>query len=158
MTQKKKNPLPRHLERYSGGEGTSDVPSDTAFWEPWPSGDEAWAWIDAVAAADRQDPAPLIQLLAGAVPERGMPFVKDLLNRKLGKPRKGPKIPLWSPPLLEALARQMRHLIKNHGMPVKAAAEEVLSWSMFSAIDRDTLINHYTGRTGYGRRLKKKGR
>jgi hypothetical protein len=138
-------------------------PSDIAFWLSWPPGDEAWAWINAVAAADQHDPAPLLQLLAqGRVPERVMPYVADLLNRKLGKEKSKPgrKPLLWKPPVLEALSIIVDRLIKNDGFSVDAAVERVIdefsSICSFFSVSRDKLIAHYTGKSGYGRRWKKK--
>jgi hypothetical protein len=142
------------------GKGMSTAPSNTAFWLDWPPGDEAWAWIDAVATADeKRDPGPLIQLLAKHMPEHAMPFVADLLIRKLTKAKRGPKPLLWNPPILERFSIMVDHRIQNEGLSLEKAVERVIkenSWCSLFSIDRDKLIAHYTGKSGYGRRYKKK--
>jgi hypothetical protein len=171
MKRKKKNPpsvrRKKPVERYAGV-GVPTDPSDIAFWLDWPPGDEAWAWFDAIATTDtKDDPTLLIQLLAKRVPERAMPFVKDLLNRKLGKEKSKPgrKMLLWKPPALEALSIRVGRLIENKGLSVEEAVEQIIkehSWlcsSLGVTLDKpDKLITHYTAKSGYARRWEKKGR
>jgi hypothetical protein len=158
--KKKSRSLSDSIAEYAG-EGVFPEPSHTAFWLDWPPGDEAWAWIDAVASVDEKgDLVPLIQLLARRVPERAMPFVEDLLNRKLGPPKPGSKPLLWEPPVLEALSIMVGQRIQNEGLRLEAAVERVIDEfsSLCSSlkITHKKLIAHYTGKSGYGRRWKKK--
>jgi hypothetical protein len=135
------------------------------FWLPILFGDdEVWDWFVAVVSVDmKDDPGPLIQLLAqGRVPGRAMPFVEDLLNRKLGKEKSkpGPKMLLWDPPPLEGASLLVGELINNDGLSVETAVDQFLEeysmFSGFSGVTRDQLIAHYTSKSGFGRRWQEK--
>ena len=143
------------------GKGMSTAPSDTAFWLSWPEGDAAWAWINAVATADeKRDPGPMIQLLAKHVQEHAMPFVADLLNRKLTKAKRGPKSWLWAPSPLEAASIMVNNLRKKEDISVGGAVDQVLRklpmFSLSLGVTRKKLIAHCTGKSGYGRKAKEK--
>jgi hypothetical protein len=137
--------------------GLSSWPSDTCFEYDWPPGDPAWAWTTAIDAADLEDPAYLFELvIAGPPPECVRPMLKDLFDRKFGPPKPGPQTSLLHLPMIERAAIIMARYIKQEGLSVEAAADRVRKEYTLRGIERDALINHYSGKTGYGRRWKKR--
>jgi hypothetical protein len=73
--------------------GLSPWASDYAFEYDWPPGAPEWGWLDAIGAADdHQDPTYLLELInKGPPPEQIRSLLKDLFERKFGRPKKGPK-------------------------------------------------------------------
>jgi hypothetical protein len=132
----------------------------TPFWLEWPYDDPALEWFDAIAFADdpRQNPEPLIELLTPSVPKRARPYLANLLRNKLGKPKPGSKVRLWDPPLYVALSRMVRWRVKEQGISVKTAVDQVCNdenlLGMFLKINRRKLLKYCTYRSDYNRRWK----
>jgi hypothetical protein len=136
--------------------GLSHWPSDTLFEYAYPPGDPFWAWLDAIYATDQGDPTHLLKLIDAPAPVK--PFLEDLFDRKLGslESKPGEKTPLYEADYIERFARMMEQKIKKEDLSREAAAERVLNENPYSKITLDQLINHYSGKTGHGRRWRKR--
>ena len=94
-----------------------------------------------------------------SVPDEALPYVKDLLDRKLGpgKHKRGPNTPLWNAGLIERAARAMGDMIKKEGLSEEAAADRVREeWPLFEQFTQEQLIRQYGGRSGHGDRWLKR--
>jgi hypothetical protein len=120
-------------------------------------------WVDAIRAVDEKcDPAPLLALLD--IPPKVAPYVKDLFDRKLGPglKKRGPKIPLAqkNAKAIEHAASAVRVQIKTGDLTVANAVDRVREENPWIAkkFKRNTLIAHLTGKSGHGRRERKRRR
>jgi hypothetical protein len=147
---------PAFLDDFPAGEGLSDRIVDRAFWLPY--GDyELEQWLTALEAIDRHaDPAPLLALLSkSAVPVRVQPFMEDLFNRMRWQPKDKRKTPLydrtWAEAKLLMAKDRVRELVRA-GTSVAEALEQV---AKAEDIPFTTLENHYKGRRGSTRRMRR---
>jgi hypothetical protein len=117
---------------------------------------EIMPWIVACfEARDMNDPQRLIDLHASGkpVPPKAMPYIKDLLNYKFRKQKKGHhKRPLYYTHPTEDAAVLVRYLVQEHAFPVKEAIDDV---SKFMDIDSNKIANFYMGIRGHSQRIKR---
>jgi hypothetical protein len=118
----------KHIKARDAGRGLSDRPSDN--WSPLEVGPAAWPWIDALHAIDsKADPTALIRLLGHArVPDEVMPYVADLLKRKLTRRVGRPSTPLYELTRRNArlafAAMRVRELVQR-GVAVREATRRI---------------------------------
>jgi hypothetical protein len=117
-------------------------------------------WFYAFHAMDKKnDVQPLLKLLVSGLPERFLPFLADLLEMKFNPPprrrgRRGP--PLYALTFTAIVyhhaCEDMRELV-NEGQSKEAAAAIV---AKAYGLIPTTLLDVYSGKSGYGRQLRRR--
>jgi hypothetical protein len=154
-----KKPTARDIEEFEAmlnddagkNKGTSPLPSDNA--SPLDDLNESeWRWIDAVYLAEKRDPTQLIALLGKQrVPPRVMPYVRGLLEMRLGgKPGERIKLPTQRAITYHLAVEQVREL-EAKGLPKQKAVEKAApKWGLTPK----ALSDFISGRSGYSRKRR----